>query len=138
MPRLVHDADSPLNAAVQFDDDFLVGPVRNARFRHDSTGAIVIIFTATHSHEGYGFEAGGDGSFLSTFVNPGASTRTNPDEILNGSDTELVSDEERKRYRWLSTRKEFVNQHLKRLEPLAMSLRHSYGCLLYTSDAADE
>jgi hypothetical protein len=48
------------------------------------------------------------------------------EELLAG-DSALVTPAERRRYRYLSTRQRHVAQHLKRLEPVAMSLRHSYG-----------
>jgi len=42
-------------------------------------------------------------------------------------DRELYSDDDRRRYDFLSRREVFVNQFLKRLMPVAMSLRHAYG-----------
>lgn len=113
--------------AVKFDDDFLVGPVGNASFLDDQQGTMVVIFSATHNHEGYGFEVGGDGVFLSTFINPTAGSRNKIENVINDTSNELVTDEERERYRHLSTREPFLKQHLKRLQPQAMSLRHSYG-----------
>ncbi len=38
-----------------------------------------------------------------------------------------VSQADRDRYEYLANRERFVKQHLKRLRPVAMSLRHSYG-----------
>ena len=125
----VRDGETPDKGrdGVNFDDDFLVAEISKPLFRNHSSGAIVIVYTATHEHEGYGFEVGGKGSFLSTFINPQAAGRENFDAFVDGAENSLLSEEERRRYRWLSTRKEFVSQHLKRLEPTAMSLRHSYG-----------
>ena len=118
------DAKAP---AVKFDADFLVGPVGNAPFLDDQQGTLVVIFSATHNHEGYGFEVGGEGVFLSTFINPQAGSRTKIDDAIADTRNELITDQERERYRHLSTREPFLKQHLKRLQPLAMSLRHSYG-----------
>ena len=114
-------------AGVRFENGFLVAPLTNAMFAKDQQGALVVFYTARHSHEGYGFEVGGGGAFLSTFINPNAATRESLDAILSDSDNRLISDDERKRYRWLSSRERFLRQQLKRLQPVAMSLRHSYG-----------
>ena len=114
-------------AGVRFENDFLVGALSDPAFVGDSQGSLVTVFTARHSHEGYGFEVGGDGSFISTFINPGASTREDLDKVLTDPDNELISDDDRQRYHWLASRERFVQQQLKRLRPVAMSLRHSYG-----------
>ncbi|MBP85950.1 MAG: hypothetical protein CMJ64_04405 [Planctomycetaceae bacterium] len=113
--------------AVRFNSDFLVGPVGEAGFLDDQQGTIVVVYTATHSHEGYGFEVGGDGVFLSTLINPEAAAKSKLDDAIADTSNELISNEERERYRRLSTRDPFLKQQLKRLQPLAMSLRHSYG-----------
>ena len=99
----------------------------DAPFLKDKRGSIVAFFSATHTHEGYGFEVGGDGQFLSTFIYPTAKPNTNPvDRLVQAGDSRLT-EQERQRYRFLSTRDRFTKQHLKRLQPVAMSLRHSYG-----------
>jgi hypothetical protein len=112
---------------VRFEDDFLAGPLRNAAFLKDGDGSIVVVYTARHSHEGYGFEIGGNNQFISTFINPGAAGRENLDAVIAGADSNLITPDERRRYRLLSNRDRFVKQQLKRLQPVAMSLRHSYG-----------
>lgn len=113
--------------AVAFDKDFLLGRLERPDFRNDKQGAIVLVYSATHEHEGYGLEIGGDGAFLSTFVNPSAAVGEDKiDQLFRGGDSRLTA-EERQRFEFLSTRERFTKQHLKRLRPVAMSLRHSYG-----------
>ncbi|HIK90424.1 MAG TPA: DUF1553 domain-containing protein [Planctomycetes bacterium] len=112
---------------VRFEDDFLTGPIGDAAFAQDQTGSLVVVYTARHSHEGYGFEVGGKGVFLSTFINPAASSRESLDSVLADADNDLVSSEQRQRYRWLADRERFLRQQIKRLQPVSMSLRHSYG-----------
>ena len=115
------------SAAVRFENDFLRGSVAGAPFVTNKRGAIVVVYSATHDHEGYGFEVGGGGQFLSTFVNPRATATGNPvDDLLRSGDSRITRDE-RRRFEFLSTRDRFVKQHLKRLQPAAMSLRHSFG-----------
>jgi hypothetical protein len=114
-------------AAVRFENDFLVGPLKNAKFTKDQEGALVIVYSAAHKHEGYGFEIGGHGEYISTFINPAATNTNSVAAAINNSDDDRVTDEERNRFRYLSTRSKFIPQHLKRLKPVAMSLRHSYG-----------
>ena len=111
-------------ATVKFDGSFLKGDVCGAPFLADGQGALVVIYSATHQDEGYGLEVGGDGQFLSTFINPAATT-IKIGELLKKPG--LASRQERKRYRYLTSRERFTRQHLVRLEPKAMSLRHSYG-----------
>lgn len=113
--------------AVEFDRDFLVGACGDAAFLDNQRGTIAVAFSATHDHEGYGFEVGGDGMFLSTFINPQAATKSGLDDVIASVDTSVVSAEEKQRYRFLSTRERFLKQHIKRLSPVAMSVRHSYG-----------
>ena len=48
------------------------------------------------------------------------------DQMLESGDSNLTW-AERREYEFLSTRSRFVKQHLKRLLPVAMSLRHSFG-----------
>ncbi len=120
-------ADATGIAGVRFEGNFLSGPINDVAFTQDQAGSLVVVYTARHSHEGYGFEVGGDGAFLSSFINPGASARESLDSILNDDENSLVSTEDRQRYHWLSGREGFLRQRLKRLQPVAMSLRHSYG-----------
>ena len=118
----------PATVGVRFDEDFLVGSLAgNEKFLKNQTGSLVVVYTARNSHEGYGFEVGGGGSFLTTFVNPTGVDRENFDALVVQTGSNRISKAERQRYRYLSTRQKFVGQHLKRLQPVAMSLRHSYG-----------
>lgn len=114
-------------AAVEFAGDFLSGMLGQASFLHDRQGSLVIVFSAIHQHEGYGFEVGGQGDFLATFTNPAAADKNDPLKKLIEEGDSRVTLEERRHYEYLSTRDRFVKQHLKRLQPVAMSLRHSYG-----------
>ena len=119
--------DSSENA-VSFDNAFMTAALdQNSPFLSDQSGSIVVICSARHSHEGYGFAVGGDGSFISTFINPGAEQHTGIDSLLADASDDRITREERHRYQELSGREKFLPQHLKRLEPAAMSLRHSYG-----------
>lgn len=121
-------AGRPASIGVRFEDDFLVGSLTgDEEFLKNQTGSLVVVYTARNSHEGYGFEVGGGGSFLTTFVNPTGADRENFDALLAQAGNQRISKAERQRYRYLSTRQKFVGQHLKRLQPVAMSLRHSYG-----------
>ncbi len=110
--------------AVRFQTSFLAGDVSQAPFLADQRGALVLVYSATHRGEGYGLEIGGEETFLSTVIYPSA-VQPKFEELLQ--DQQLVTDAERQRYRYLSGRASFVKQHLKRLQPVAMSLRHSYG-----------
>ena len=112
--------------AVRFESDFLMGPAVDAAFLSDQQGALVAVFSATHSGEGYGFEVGGGGSFISTFVYTGGKGG-GLDRVLADDDDASISAEDRQQYNSLTGRERIVAQHLKRLQPLAMSLRHSYG-----------
>lgn len=116
------------HVGVRFDNDFLVGPIpAGAAFLKNNVGSLVTNFTAKHSHEGYGFEIGGGGSFIGTFINPGAVQRENFEQVLSDASSKLLNAQERQRYESFSRRERFVPHHLKRLQPVAMSLRHSYG-----------
>ena len=112
---------------VRFENDFLTGPINTAGFLQNQHGSLVMVYTARHSHEGYGFEVGGGGAFLSTFINPAASSRESLDSLLADDDNTLLSNEDRQRHRWLAGRERFLRQQIKRLQPVAMSLRHSFG-----------
>jgi hypothetical protein len=48
-------------------------------------------------------------------------------EVLDAPDNPLLSAEDRQQYQSLSSRDRLLRQQLKRLQPMAMSLRHSYG-----------
>ena len=112
--------------AIRFDSDFLIGSVEGAAFLDDQQGSLVAVYTASHKGEGYAFEVGGEGNFISTFIYSGGKGGV-LDAALNNPGDPAISAEERRRYRYLSSREKFLPQHLKRLEPVAMSLRHSYG-----------
>ncbi len=112
--------------AVLLDNDFLRGPADKARFLSDQQGALVAVYSATHSGEGYGFAVGGDGSFISTFIYTGGKGGV-LDAAIHDAGDPLISPEDRHRYLSLASREQFATQHLKRLQPVAMSLRHSYG-----------
>ena len=112
--------------AVRFDADFLVGQVQGAAFLDDQQGALVAVYTASHKGEGYAFEVGGEGSFISTFIYSGGKGGV-LDAALNDENDPAITLEERRRYRYLASREKFLPQQLKRLQPVAMSLRHSYG-----------
>ena len=55
------------------------------------------------------------------------SKQINLDEWVTNVDNALISEEERQQYLTLKHRAAFTDQHLKRLAPRAMSLRHSFG-----------
>ena len=112
--------------AVDFDDDFLAGAADKAAFLKDQQGSVIVVFSARHTHEGYAFAVGGNGAMISTFINPTAKTNA-LQAAIDDPNNPLVTTQERQRYRYLATRGQFVGQHLKRLKPVAMSLRHSYG-----------
>lgn len=109
--------------AVAFDTSFLWGPARDAPFLKDIQGAVVAVFTANHTSEGYGLEVGGQEQFLSTVIYPSARgttlSLTDEDQTESVSLPALRSE--------LASRKRFVERQLKRLKPVATSLRHSYG-----------
>jgi len=112
--------------ALLFDDDLLVGKVLAAGFLGDQRGSLVTVFSATHGHEGYGFEVGGGGVFVSSVIHPSAGKRRSIDSLIDDPDSG-VSKQERRRYRYLQRAEPFIKQRLRRLRPVAMSLRHSYG-----------
>jgi len=113
--------------AVKFSNHFLKADAAKAVFRKDKRGSIFVIFSATHQGEGYGFEAGGKGAFLSTVSYPDAGKKNSLEAAINNPDHPAITGEERARYRQLKNAGNFIKQRLKRLEPQAMSLRHSYG-----------
>ncbi|MEM7233929.1 MAG: DUF1553 domain-containing protein, partial [Planctomycetota bacterium] len=126
-PRLSTLGDAKA-AAVEFRSDVLRAKIdRKLAFAKDASGAIVVVYSATHTGQGYGFEFGdGRRSFLSTFVDPAARQAKSLSRLLADRDSG-VTKRERRRHRFLSSRDRYVKQHLRRLQPLAMSLRHSYG-----------
>ena len=113
--------------AIDFENDFLAAGAQGLKFLDNKQGSIVAIYSARHEHEGYGFEVGGDEQFLSTFVNPSADSKDDPIDKLIDQNDARISKGERREIEYLKSRKRFVPQHLKRLKPVAMSLRHSYG-----------
>ncbi len=116
------------SVAVEFDDDFLVGALsQQPTFSQDQQGAIVAIYSASHAHEGYGFEVGGNDQFISTFINPTAAKKGSVAAAVDDPSEKRISQGERQQYRYLATRATYIPQHLKRLQPVAMSLRHSFG-----------
>ncbi len=112
--------------AVLFENDFLIAVVAKADFLSDQKGALVAVYSATHTGEGYGFEVGGDGSFISTFIYTGGKGGI-LDGALSDANDPSISTEDRQRHSYLASRERFLPQHLKRLRAVAMSLRHSYG-----------
>ena len=113
--------------AVAFDGHFLKGPAGQAVFKTQHRGALVVVFSARHTAEGYGFEAGGGGAFLSTVIYPDAPQKNSLANAIGNAKDTRISREDRRRYVHLSNRDRFVKQQLKRLQPVAMSLRHSFG-----------
>jgi len=114
---------------LRFDNDFLAGDVRGAKFLDDQKGTIIVVLSVDHDHEGYGFEVGGGGKFISTFVYPTAQNSRDIDlaNWINDPTNNQVSATERERFKELNGKAPFVKQHLRRLLPQAMSLRHSFG-----------
>ncbi len=112
---------------VAFDKSFLKGALGAAGFLRDQQGSIAIIFSATHQEEGYGLEVGGGGMFLSTAIYPTAGKKRSLAAVINDPGSREISEADRRRYRYLSTRGPAIAQDLKRLQPLAMSLRHTFG-----------
>ncbi len=124
-PRLV-EVDG--KRALAFDKDFLAAAADRSSFLKDQTGSIVMVLSVEHEGEGYGFEVGGNGAFVSTVVYPKAGNQERAlDDWINDPSNTAISTEERRRYQNLQSRNRFAKQHLKRLQPQAMSLRHSFG-----------
>ena len=114
--------------AVQFDEDLMVGDASKAAFAGDRQGSLVAIYTAPNNAEEYLLVIGNkEKMHLSMAVSHKRKGATSLADALKNRSNPLVTDEERLRYRVLSTRGEFIRQHLKRLQPLAMSLRHAHG-----------
>ncbi len=115
------------SVAATFDGSFLSGEGAKAAFAGDKQGSMVVVYSATHQGEGYGFEVGGDKAFLSTVIYPKAGQKNFLVSAINDISNPAFTAEERGRYHRLKNAEGFIKQHLKRLEPMAMSLRHSYG-----------
>ena len=114
-------------SAVLFDASFLSGTPGSAPFLADQQGSIVSVFSATHQGEGYGLEIGGAGEFLSTAVYPSARKKQSLAALINDATATQITDEERHRFRMLSIRSRAIPSDIKRLQPVAMSLRHAFG-----------
>ena len=127
LDRVGDKTDGPKRPAVLFSGQRLLGDASGARFLSDQQGSIVAVYTATHTVEGYGFEVGGDGAFLSTFVHPAAAGRPDLVAVMRDPNSTIFTSEERRRYEYLSGRGRFLPMHLNRLRPLATTLRHSPG-----------
>lgn len=109
-----------------FEDSFLSIVNPKETFSANQEGSIVMILSVDHEGEGYGLEIAGENGFLTTFVHTKAGhSDLDFEKFLHESDT--ITPEERVRYTKLKQQTRFIAQHLKRLEPKAMSLRHSFG-----------
>ena len=127
-PVLKSVGDEPnRGAGLRFDDDFLAGRLVDSALSQDQQGSLVLVYTAEQSSEGCGLTIGGDGEFIGTFVNTAAAGSKELETALADASPELVSAEEQKHLAWLNDRERMLKQQIKRLKPLAMSLRHSYG-----------
>ena len=116
--------------ALMFDKSFLKAGIARggaAKFLDDQAGSIVVIFSAEHTGEGYGFEVGGGNAMLGTFINPAAASVRKLRDTIYDHTNDLFTKNERDLFYRLENRERFVKQHLKRLKPVAMSLRHSFG-----------
>ncbi len=126
-PRLTRLGQAP---ALMFDKSFLKAAISRSgaiQFLDDQTGSIAVIFSAEHTGEGYGFEVGGAGAMIGTFINPAAGTDRKLRDYIQDYTNDLFSKNERDLFYRLENRERFVKQHLRRLKPVAMSLRHSFG-----------
>ncbi len=126
-PMLTQLGEAP---ALMFDKSFLKANISRSGavpFLDDQIGSIVVIFSALHKGEGYGFEVGGAGAMLGTFINPSAGTDRKLRDYINDRTNDLFSKSERDLFYRLENRERFVKQNLGRLKPVAMSLRHSFG-----------
>ena len=115
------------SAAVLFNNSFLKSGLRRAMFLGDQQGTIVAVFSATHQGEGYGLEIGGAGQFFTTAVYPSARKSQSLASLINDPSSTQITDEERHRFRMLSIRQRAIPGDIKRLQPVAMSLRHAFG-----------
>ena len=114
--------------AVEFANDFLIASSAKAAFLANPQGSIVTIFSSQDDDESYIFEVGGNGQFITTFVNPTAGGAGNRlEQLIADRNDQRITDQERNQYRSLRSKAKFLPQHLKRLQPVAMTLRHSFG-----------
>ncbi len=125
-PRLDVLPDSTIPAVV-FDGDFLRGSAEGLPFLKNKTGTLITVFSSQDEDESYIFEVGGQRQFVTTFVNPDASGEKTIEKIIATGTSDLITTEEREEYLDLVSKSQYVNQHLRRLEPWAMTLRHSFG-----------
>ena len=126
-PRLTRLGQAP---ALMFDKSLLKAKITRdgaIQFLGDQVGSIVVIFSAEHTGEGYGFEVGGAGDIVATFINPTAGNERKLRDYIQDYTSDLFTKKERDLFYRLENRERFVKQHLKRLKPVAMSLRHSFG-----------
>ena len=126
VPRMTFLPESTI-PAVEFDADFLRGSAKGLTFLKSAMGSVVTVFSSKDDDESYIFEVGGQGQFVTTFVNPGASGENSIDRLIVEGKSDLISAAEREEYLDLVGKSQYVAQHLKRLEPWAMTLRHSFG-----------
>ena len=126
-PKLTRLGKAP---ALYFDNSFMSAKISRGgvvKFLDDQIGTMVILFSADHTGEGYGFEVGGSGQMVGSFINPtAASKRKLRDQVYDYSN-DLFTKKERDLFYSLENSGRFEKQHLKRLSPQAMSLRHSFG-----------
>jgi len=126
-PKLV-EVNGKKAYGLSFENDFLIGDAKNAKFVKDNQGTIITVLSYDQNSEGYGFEVGGGGKFITTFVNPSADKgKVVLDGWVNNRNNDKITDAERDRYNELKAKVPYIKQHLKRLRPMAMSLRHSFG-----------
>ena len=126
-PRLARLGQAP---ALMFDKSLLKANITldgAIQFLDDQVGSIVVIFSAEHTGEGYGFEVGGAGDIVATFINPTAGNDRKLRDYIQDYTNDLFTKKERDLFYRLENRERFVKQHQKRLKPVAMSLRHSFG-----------
>lgn len=114
-------------SGVRFRDHFLAGQLNKPGFQNHQQGSVVVVCSARHSHEAYGLTIAGDDDFISTLINPGASGDDDLATLLKNAEEGQVSEAERMELARLQEQPRLLRQQLKRLQPSAMSLRHSYG-----------
>ncbi|NIP93735.1 MAG: hypothetical protein GWO24_09860 [Akkermansiaceae bacterium] len=105
----------------------MVGDLSGAAFTGDQQGSLVVIYSAPNEAEEYVLVVGsGEKMHLSMTISHKRKGNS-LEGIINDLTDSRVTAEERRRYRVLSNREDFIRQHLKRLQPLAMSLRHAHA-----------
>ncbi|MDG2219935.1 MAG: DUF1553 domain-containing protein [Rubripirellula sp.] len=117
-------ADTP---AVKFEDDFLSGDPRFLEMLKDTAGSVVTVFASRDQDESYLFEIGGEGQFIATFVNPTAKVEGGVEDAIADATDDRITAVERRKVQSLRNLGKFLPQQLKRLQPMAMTLRHSIG-----------